>query len=115
MNTTALSRFETVTLGEFNRRLIEEQGQTNLHFSTYEELKDIHDNEGTTRKYLTGIAEHVIMDYIDTLLSEEMTALEDVFNMQGVSDDQLVRQISIRCALWEKYVTSPSNKQKRMM
>jgi hypothetical protein len=55
------------------------------------------------------------MDYIDTLLSEEMTALEDVFNMQGVSDDQLVRQISIRCALWEKYVTSPSNKQKRMM
>jgi hypothetical protein len=115
MNTSALSRFETVTLGEFNRRLVEEQGQTNLHFSTYEELKDIHDNEGTTRRYLTGIAEHVIMDYIDTLSSDEMNALEDAFNIQDVSDDKLYREIRIRCALWEKYVTSPSHKQMKMM
>jgi hypothetical protein len=112
---TALSRFESATLAEFNRRLVEEQGRTNLHFSTYEELKDIHDNEGTTRVYLTSIAEHVITDYIDTLSSDEMNALEDAFNIQDVSDDKSYREIRIRCALWEKYVTSPSNKQRQMM
>jgi hypothetical protein len=115
MNTSALSRFETVTLGEFNRRLVEEQGRTNLHFSTYEELKDIHDNEGTTRVFLTSIAEHVIADYIGTLSADEINALEDAFNIQVVSDDKSYRSIRIRSALWEKYVLSPSHKQMKMM
>jgi hypothetical protein len=115
MKTAALSRFESVTLAEFNRRLVKDHHQTDFNFSTYEELKDIHDNEGTTRRYLTGIAEHVIMDYIDTLSSEDMSVLEDTFNIQDVSNDKIHRQISIRCALWEKYVTSPSRKQMQMM
>jgi hypothetical protein len=104
MNTTALCRFESATLAEFNRRLVEEHHQTKFHFSSYDELNDAHDNEDSVRKYLTGIAEHVIMEYIDALSTEEMNALENALSMQNISEDMQRRRIDIRCALWERYI-----------
>lgn len=112
--TTVLAQFETATLTEFNRRLSEEQHQTEYNFRTYDELKDIHDNEGGTRVYLTGIAKHVIMEYVDDCSDEQ---IDDIIAELGIStsDEKQRKLIEVRCALMDKYICSPSPKQLKMM
>jgi hypothetical protein len=112
---TALARFEEVTLTEFNRRLVEEQGQTEYNFKTYDELKEIHDNEGYTRKYLTGIAQHVIMEYIDDCSTDQMNDLVNELKFVDTSKNTQHRLIQVQLALFDKYICSPSPRQLKMM
>jgi len=111
--TPALMQFEIATLTEFNRLLAEEQGQDD-HFKTYDELKDIHDNTGSTRKYLTGIAEHTMMHYIDKLNDEQMLEIASELGL-NFSQSSASKYTQLKCGLFDKFVESPSAKQLIMM
>ena len=105
--TPALMKFEIETLTEYNKELAA-QGQDD-HFKTYDQLKEIHDNTGTTRKYLTGIVEHVMMEYLDDLNDDDMLQIANELNISNTN------YTHIKCALFDKYVESPSPKQLKMM
>jgi hypothetical protein len=112
---TALTRFEEVTLAEFNRRLVEEQGRAEYNFKTYDELKDIHDNEGSTRTCLTGIAEHVMVSYIEDCSVDQINQLGEELELTNSSNDMQHRLMQVQLALFDKYICSPSPRQLKMM
>ena len=113
-STPAMMRFEIATLTEFNRYLSVEQDQDD-HFTTYDELKDIHDNTGTTRKYLTGIAEHIMMEYLNELTENEMSELAFELGLEDFQTKPVSKYTQIKCGLYDKFIESPSAKQLIMM
>lgn len=108
--TPALVQFEIATLTEFNRFLKEEQDD---NFNTFDELKDIHDNSGSTRQYLTGILEHVIRNFIRTLDKHNINLLVSELGLEILSDQKML--CDVEYALLHKYIYSPSPRQLKMM